>query len=468
MAIDFQHKEYKANIAKWQKIDRICSGDDVTQYLVTLNPNDTSAQNITRNKQYKERAVFYQIAGYTARGLNGLLFSKWPKFNVPAQLEYLATNADGAGVSIYQQAQDTAEDVIKKGRAGLFVSYPETEGAVSRADMDAMRVFSTIHEIDADQILNWRYMLDGAQVKLSLLTFSEVEEETDGYETKEVEQIRELALESGVFVVRKWRLNDKKEWYIYAERIPTDGAGNTWDIIPFTFVGSENNNSSVDDAPMWPLVEINVGHYRNSADYEDNVWYCGQAQPWMSGLTQNHVDLMKSNNMYVGSRELIGVPDGGSFGFESAPPNTMVRQAMLDKLEMMIGLGARFIKRNGPAVTATQAAGDQSVQHSQLSLISSNLSEAYTQCLKWVARYMNVTVTDDMEFTTTMDFVSPTASAQDIQAMVAGFIQGAIPARDYLTWMQKHGLADSEKSLDEFQDELNTGAPMPDLDSGNV
>ena len=455
MAIDFQHKQYKANIDKWQKIDRICSGDDVTQYLVTLNPNDTSTQNATRNKQYRERAVFYQVAGYTARGLNGLLFSKWPKLNVPAQLEYLATNADGAGASIYQQAQNTAEDVIKKGRAGLFVSYPETEGAVSRADMDAMRVFSTIHKIDAEQILNWRYTLDGAHVKLSLLTFYEVVEEADGYETKDVEQIRELALESDVFVVRKWRLNDKKEWYIHAENIPTDGTGKTWDIIPFTFVGSENNNSSVDDAPMWPLVEINVGHYRNSADYEDNVWYCGQAQPWMSGLNQNHVDMMKKNNMYVGSREMIGVPDGGSFGFESAPPNTMVRQAMLDKLEMMIGMGARFIQQGGAAKTAYEAGQDASVQHSVLSLISSNLSEAYTQCIKWAARYMNVPETDGISFETTMDFVSPTATAQDIQAMVAGFVQGAVPMSTYFKWLQRHGLEDGEKTVEEFAEEVS-------------
>jgi hypothetical protein len=460
MSIDYKHEDYKKNIDKWKRIDNVCSGEDVEQYLRTLNPADKTVANQNRNTQYKAMAIFYQIAGYTARGLNGLLFSKWPKFTVPTQLNYLASNVDGSGVSIYQQAQDTSEDVIKKGRAGLFVSYPETNGASSVADMQAMRVFATIHEIEAEQIINWRYTQDGAQVKLSLLTFMEKIEEPSGYENVCIDQIRELALESGVFIVRKWRYDeDTGKWLKFGDdQIPTDGAGKTWNEIPFTFVGSENNNASVDDAPMAAIAEINIGHYRNSADYEDNVWYLGQAQAWMSGLTQNHIDLMKANNMYVGSRELIGVPQDGAFGFESAPANTMVRQAMLDKVDLMIGLGARFIQRTGPAITAQQAQGDQSVQHSVLSLISSNISEAYTQCLKWAARYMNVT--GDVEFRTTMDFVSPTATAQEIQAIVAGFVQGAIPASAYFAWMQKHSLVDASKTLEEFQSEINPAAPI--------
>ena len=74
--IDFQHPAYEKALPKWQLIDNMCAGDNVEQYLITLNPNDKSVANRTRNLQYRERAVFYQVAGYTARGLNGLLFSK--------------------------------------------------------------------------------------------------------------------------------------------------------------------------------------------------------------------------------------------------------------------------------------------------------------------------------------------------------------------------------------------------------
>ena len=455
MAIDHQHPDYIKNLPKWQMIDNICDGDEIDQYLLTLNEKDTSTDNAIRNKNYKKRAIFYAIAGYTARGLNGLMFSKWPKFEAPASLEYLTNNADGAGVSIYQQSQDTSEDVIKKGRAFLFVSYPETDAPASRQDMEQMRVFATIHKIEAEQVIDWDIVTEGARTKLGYVVFQETITERVGYEVTSIDQLRELRLESGVFIVRKWRKNKNDEWEIYSESMPTDGKGKPWDEIPGLFVGSENNSPDVDTPPMHALAEINKGHYRNSADYEDNVWYCGQAQAWMSGVNQNHVDLMKANNMYVGSRMMLAVPDGGTFDYAAAPPNTMVREAMDSKLDMMIGLGARFIQTGSAAKTAYEARQDASIQHSVLSLISSNLSEAYTQCIKWVARYMNVSETDGISFETTMDFVSPTATAQDIQAMVAGFVQGAVPMSTYLKWLQRHGLEDGEKTVEEFAEEVS-------------
>ena len=460
MAIDNQHPDYQKYIDKWQLIDHICEGEDIEQYLIQLNPKDGSEDNAVRNNQYRKRAIFYAVAGYTARGLNGLLFSKWPKVEVPASLEYLTKNADGAGVSIYQQSQDTGEDVIKKGRAFLFVTYPETEGAVSRDDMVQLRVFATIHKIEAEQVIDWDVVTEGAQTKLGYVVYQEQITERVGYDVETFDQLVELRLQDGVFVVRKWRKaqdanGTDKEWQIYSEAIPTDGSGLPWEEIPGVFVGSENNSPGVDTPPMLSLAEINKGHYRNSADYEDNVWYCGQAQAWMSGVNQNHVDMMKANNMYVGSRMMLAVPEGGTFDYAAAPPNTMVREAMDSKLDMMIGLGARFIQPGSAAKTAYEAGQDASVQHSVLSLISSNLSEAYTQCIKWAARYMNVPETDGISFETTMDFVSPTATAQDIQAMVAGFVQGAVPMSTYFKWLQRHGLEDGEKTVEEFAEEVS-------------
>jgi len=402
MAINFQSEEYKDNIDKWKLIDRVCEGDDdVQEYLIELNPDDKTPENIARNKAYKERAVFFPVAGRTAAGLNSLLFSDWPKLEVPTALDYLKDNATGSGVSIYQQAQDVAGDVIKLGRSALFVTYPRVEGPLSRADMDTGRYYATVHEIEADQVINWRVEKVGSHVQLSLVVFEEEVEvvQPDGYEVKCVDQLRELFLEGGTFFDRAWqksKVGTKEKWVIVegSKHMPLDGAGKPWDMIPFTFIGSCSNSPDVDDSIMYGLAKLNVAHYRNSADFEDSCWYVGQAQPWMSGVTQTHVDMMKKNNMYVGSRMMMGVPSGETFAFASADPNPMVRQAMLDKLDAMIGLGARYIQPGGVAKTATEDNNDEAVQHSALALISSNISEAYTQALVWIARYMNVPVTD--------------------------------------------------------------------------
>lgn len=468
MAIDYQHQEYKDNIDRWKLADNVCSSRNIEQYLIELNPDDTSPENATRNKQYKERAVFYPVAGNTLEGLTGLVFAKDPETVLPSELEYVLKNVDGGGTSIYQQSQEMVSDVEKKARGGLLVSYPKTERPLSKAEMDEGKYLATITKIDAEQIINWRTITVGAKVMLSIVVIAEVAEEVedDGYSVKNVKQIRELFLDGGVYYVRLWRQNEKKEWVVHeAETAPTDAKGKTWEVIPFMFVGALSNTPKVDNAPIYPMCKINLSHYRNSADYEDSVWFAGQAQPWMSGVDQNHITLMQDNNMYVGSRMMLAVPQGEQFGFASAEPNPMVRQAMLDKLDMMIGSGARHIQGTGPAKTATEAEGDAKAKYSGLALVSANVSEAYTQALMWAARYMGAS--DEIEYTLNKEFVSPTATAQDIQAMVGGFVQGALPMSTYFGWLKKVGLEDEEKTLDEFAEEVGK-VDMPDLDEGGV
>tara|TARA_R110000803_G_scaffold112299_2_gene180664 strand:- start:1636 stop:3042 length:1407 start_codon:yes stop_codon:yes gene_type:complete len=463
MSIDYKNSEYTHHVSDWEMVEHICEGREVSDYLIELNPSDASTENKARNKQYKERAVMYPVAGYTLRGLIGLMFSKYPTIDLPQKLKYMLTNASGGGVSIYQQAQISAAEVIQKGRAGLFVSYPKTEGEVSVAEMDAGGYVATINMIEAEQILNWNVEQVGSKSVLNLVVISEMidEVQADGYSVESVKQIRELALIGGVFIVREWRQDKDKVWFIRDESTPTDSNGSPWNEIPFVFIGSTSNTPEVNEIPMYGLAQINVAHYRNSADYEDSVWYAGQAQPWMSGVSQTHVDMMKKNNMYVGSRSLLGVPTGEQFGYASAPPNPMVRQAMIDKLDMMIGLGARFIQDNGKEKTATESTSDSKVQHSSLALISSNVSEAYMVALNWAAKFMGESKVGI--FQTSMDFVSPTATAQEVQAMVAGFIQGAIPLSDYFRWMKKVDLVDSEKTIEQFSEDIGS-VDMPNLD----
>ncbi len=463
MAIDYQHKEYSDNIDKWEMIDNVIDGEDVEQYLIPLNEHDLSDENKARNAAYKKRAVFYQIAGRTAEGLNSLLYSEPPVLTVPPALEYVAENVDGSGVSIYQQSQDLGLDIIGKARGALFTTYPKVNGPLSKADMQTGEFFATIHEIETEQIINWRTEAVGSQIRLSLVVFEEEVEvvQADGDKVESVKQLRELYLESGVFFERKWQKNKEDEWIVIDESMPTDGAGNPWDVIPFTFVGAMSNSTDVDNSMMLGLAKLNLAHYRNSADYEDSVWFAGQAQPWMSGVTQTHVDLMKKNEMYVGSRTLLGVPSGESFGFASAEPNPMVRQAMIDKLEGMIGLGARYIQPGGVALTASQSNNDKAVQHSALSIISGNIGSAYTQALKWAARYMSAP-DDNIVFQPKSDFIQNDATAQDIQAIIAGYVQGAIPLSDYFNWLKDHNIVDSEKTIEAFSAEVGT-ASMPDL-----
>lgn len=473
MSVDFQHPGYQKAKPKWQLVNDICDAENLKEYLIKRNPSDATEKNATRNEQIFKRAVFSAIAGYTSRGFVGQIFSKQPKITLPSQLEYLLTDCDGAGNSIYQQSQDTTKDVTRIGRAGLFVDFPSDlpGDEVSKLALESGEVFSTIIKYNASQIINYQESRIGSKNKLSLvvLELSEDLVGEDGFTFEAVPLIVELRLmniENEVsFVVQEWRksLDNNDEWIPggYSEPL-YDGYGKKWEQIPFTFTGSESNTPRIDAPPMYDIAKINAGHYNNSAIYEDSVFIVGQAQPWASGINSDMIKAAESDGMYFGSGQLIGVPSGEKLGIAQVAPNSMALEAMESKVESMIGLGAMFLQPGSAVKTATQSGGEQRVQHSVLSLIASNVSEAYEQCIEWAGRYMQVETTDS-EFKLNGDFVEHSSDAQMIMAMTTSFLQGSLPISDYLKWQQKYGLVDSEKELEEYSEELQA-THVPDLD----
>lgn len=467
IGVETTHIQYNDMMKKWRKIDDIIKQKDVENYLVYLNPQDKSDDNVTRNRQYRDRAIFYALSGQTAQGMVGSIFRKWPILTVPDDMMYLTENADGGGNSIYQVSQGVCHDVLTKGRAGLAVTFPQTEGQVSRAQITSGEVVATVHRYEPEQIINWRTETRGSKTILTLVVTREVGEDfaPDGYGIKHIETLRERRLdylrdpETGeplsdveIYMERVWRKDDDG-LKLMSEYYPTDATGKQWEEIPFAFVGSETNEPDPDQPPMYGLVSLNIGHYRNSADYEDSVFFCGQAQPYVTGLTADYVDMLKEHNMYVGSRNMLGVPEGGQFGFAVAPPNPMVRQAMLDKVDQMISLGARIMMQGSATKTASQVMGEREAQTSVLALTGSNVSEAFTQALQWVARYMG---SDDSElaYTLNQDFVELELDAPKLQQIVAGFMQGAIPMSDYTRLMRRYGIFDDDTPDEDYADLL--------------
>lgn len=465
MSIDSKNKKYTENIEKWNLVNDICDSQNLDKYIVELDPTDKSIENVERNKSFKKRSVFSAIAGYTSRGLIGKAFAKTPNLDVPDELSYVNYDVDGAGASIYQQSQDVVRDVLRIGRSGLLVDFPTTQGEVSRADINNKNIFATVTRFDARQILNWQLERVGSKLQPVLITLKSVyNDKKDEYTYESIEIIIELCLKDSVYSQKEWRQNDKKEWTLYSETTPKDGQGNSLDYIPFVFVGSECNTSHVDHPPMYDLAKINVGHLNNSAIYEDSVYTVGQVQPWMSGLNQETLDLMNSNNMRIGSGRLIGVPSGETFNFAQANPNMLAREAMTDKVSMMIGLGAMYMQTGSVAKTATQVGGELMAQHSVLSLIAHNVSEAYSIALEMAGQFMGVTGETDYAYVISQDFIEPETTPQMLTAMVASFLQGVLPISDLYQWKKKHGLIDNEKSLEDYQDEIGMQESMPNLE----
>lgn len=444
--VSFKRADYIEALERWATVRDVCAGQHrVVSRLPYINAHDKSQENVERNKSYRERAVFKNATGHTRNGLLGLAFHKDPTLTAPKKLEYLQDNANGSGVSIYQHSQGTLEKVLEAGRHGLYVDYHQDQGVGGH---------SVILSYCAEDIINWRTgMVNGHNV-LTLVVLREMLEIEDGFGFKAVEQYRELALEAEGFVCRVWRRSGPRGGgpLEVTDTFKPEGITGRLKEIPFTFIGAQNNDPSIDESPLYDIAMINLGHFRNSADYEDSVFWCGQAQPWIGGLDETWRDWMEKNGIYVGSRAPMLLPVGSRFEYSQPLPNTLVREAMNDKNQMMIELGARMVVAALAAKTATESRGDQSASTSVLAGCVANVSEAYTRAIMWCGLYMGIT--DKVAYQVNQEFVELTADPQMITALVGLWQNGGFAKADLRSYVRKLGLIAPERTDQQIDGEL--------------
>lgn len=445
--VDFTRPEYKTAAPQWELVRSVCrGGEEVKSYLPELEEKESERKK-KRNKDYQDRAVFYPITGNTRNGMIGMAFKKDPLVAVAEKLSCLKDDADGAGSSIYQLAQSSLESVLEVGRHGLYVDY--------NSDSNLPYIF----QYRAEDIINWRTNRINGRTMLTLVVLRETVEEADGFGFKDAIQYRVLVIEDGKFICRVYRKpSGSGVFQIDSEYIPERAGKGTWNEIPFTFIGAQNNDHTIDEAPLLGLAKINLGHYRNSADYEDSVFFCGQVQPYLGGLDIEWRDHLEKTGIMVGSRSPLMLPEKGFFGYEQAQPNMLAKEAMDSKRDYMVALGAQLVSADSKVKTVIQSVGEQSAQTSILSICCSNVSDAFSKALTWCAEYLGLD-TKDTSFEINKDLVNHIADSAMIREIVAAWQSSAIRKSDLVRSLQKYDVIDPADDIEVVVDELNTQQP---------
>lgn len=418
-------------------------------YLPRPDATDLSRENKARYEAYKERAVYVNITRRTLDGLIGQVFMRPPVINTPSVLKSVVSNATGNGVSLELLAKRVLGYTLAYSRAGIFVDYPNTgeDSVTSIADMESGRIRPTINATGPMSVINWRTRNVGAEEILSLVVISEdYAAQDDGFEVKYNEQWRVLGLDAeGDYYQEIWRESSKKARTMRQEyeRVdlfyPRDAANNYMKFIPFTFVGSENNDANPDNPGFYGLASLNIAHYRNYADLEESAYQGGQPTLVLTGID----DQWRKDSggiARMGSVGGIGLPLGGDAKLLQAAPNNLVLTVLQLKEKQMAAIGARFIEERSVQRTATEASLDSFTESSILSSTSRNVSEAMQNALKWAAGYMGVNP-DLVEFKLNTDFDLGRMSAEDRRQLVEEWQKGAITLSEMRTVLTRGGIA---------------------------
>lgn len=468
--------------SKWMLMDDCLSGEEAVKsrkelYLPIPRVDDDESENKKRYSTYIQRAVFYNATRRTLDGLVGEVFSRDPVMKLPENMARMATDVDGAGVSIVQQAKLALSYVMGYGRAALLIDYPKVDGPVTQDRINSGEVRPTISLYKANTVINWRTKMIGAERVYTLVVIAETYlNEDDPFETRSESQWRVLRLNSeGVYEVEIWRKRTRdpiaeekgaeppsEELYQYEKYIPTDAQGKVWTRIPFTFVGVMNNDSSIDDPPMYDLAVLNIAHYRNSADYEESCFIVGQPTAWFSGLTQEWVTDVFKGKVFLGSRAAIPLPQGAMAGLLQVSPNSMPKEAMDQKERQMVALGAKLVTNGNVQRTLGEAQIEEASASSILATATKNVSAAYLYALKVASRFITpVEPADtDLRFDLNTDFPASRLTPNDRNQLIQEWQSGAITWTEMRDGLRRGGVATMDDAKAKSDIEAN---PPPNV-----
>ena len=450
MPVDTNHPEYSRAIANWETSRDACDNLETKKaarkYLPVFIPNDED-----RYTAYLVRAYYLNVSGRTRTALNGSIFRIDPLCELPPELDYMKQDADGCGQSLTQVAKRQCSELLTVGRYGLLTDYPQVEGRLSLEQQRAANIKASIVPYCAESIINWKVAKIGGVMVLTMVVLKEDREVViDEYESKTEEVYRVLTLIEGVYT----QLLYNKEGGLLEESQPRDKDGKTINRILFEFSGAIDNKPSVDLPPMLDIALVNIAHFRNSADFEENLFIHGQLT---LGVTSNlDADTFAQSNpdgIKVGARSGYFLGETGSFVTATVPANTGLREAMKDKEGQMVSIGARLITPNNANMTVDAVKINASSETSALQTLTGNASEAMTRAIKNATVFMGGDP-ELVKFELNTDFYDSSLDPQQLMAMIQLNDRGIIAQSDVRANLRKNNLIAQDREDADIDEEI--------------
>lgn len=477
--VNFRRREVEDAIPIWEMIRDVLDGQAAIKrrsrrYLPLPAFEIDCKSDDNRYASYVDRAIFYNIVARTCDGLVGQVFSTDPAPDMPDIMSNaLLDDADGTGISMDQLAKDNLRNVLGLGRAGILLDFPTAseETGHSQQQLQSGEARPLITTYDPEQIRNWRTGTMKGKVLPTLVVLDELFEgvdPSDPFVLKEMQQRRVLSIEDGKYKVELYKAESGDDFVLNPIDVfwPTDSKGKSIEFIPFIFEGPDNNRVQLNKSPIYDMVEINLGHYRNSADFEDSCFMVGQPTPWASGLTQEWVDENFTDDkgnaaIRLGSRAFLPLPMGAACGVLQVAPNTMPEVGMANKEKLLVMLGAKLVQDNAVQRTLGEAKIDRSTETSVLASAAKNVTTAFTQILRWAGQYfygLSDTEVAKIWYVLSTDFAISKMTPQEQQQLIANWQAEAITYSEMRDQLRASGIATLDDEAAKAENEANPPA----------
>lgn len=432
MAVDTVHAEYTDLATVWEACRAVAKGQRAVHDLGEKFLPKLTNQTTEDYDKYKARALFYNATRRTIAALVGLLFRKDPTVTVPAGAEALLDDINQGGMPFDQFMIECGREYMTVGRFGILIDYPSASPDLTLADALRLNLRPTMTLYRAETIINWQTTRVANTHVLSQVRLKERHvERVDEFTEKAEDRWRVLDLDpAGHYRVRIYRKNERGEEEQVGDDVYPMMNNARLTRIPFEIFP----RIKCDDPPLLDLVEVNLSHYRVTADYEHGTHFVGLPTPYITGYVPE-----PNTKLHIGGTAAWCFPDVstqvGFLEFHGAGLSNCERN--LDRKEQyMAVLGARMLeapKRDAEA--AETASIYRSGENASLGSVADQLGLCFTRALTTLCAWAGLA--GEVEVVLNKDFVPVRMDSATLTALVAAWQSGALSSQELFRNLQE-------------------------------
>lgn len=429
-SVKSRHPKYTEMFPYWQKCrdarkgaKAIKDGPNCETYLPRLdsqvildNENGKSTPQKNREyKNYKSRGIWYGAVGQTVEAFSGIIYEKpvklkGKKSELPKDFEEndIIKYASQEDESFTAFMRSCTDEILTVNRVGILEDYPvqkSPDGSIiemSVAEAEKKKVYSYSIMYKTESIVNWGTTVHKGRKLESFYVLEEtwydysdsITDPTerlrwrililDIYEQREVDgELVTVMLDTPVYK-QVTVVEDKAGIKITDIQTPLIN-GKPFDYIPFWTLSAYGNQLDIVREPeIIDLVEMNIGHFRNSADYENELHYVSIKTVILPGYP---VDDPNYGPPVLGGALIT--PDGTSQpSILEATSVSGLANEMKAKEEKMAILGAQMLANKGRYIQSAKTSEiENQGQSGILSSLAGTLEEFFSVILslklKW-------------------------------------------------------------------------------------
>jgi hypothetical protein len=456
----FTHPEYEFYIIEWEKIRDVMAGSRLVKGRGRRYLPELYEQEEQDYKNYVDRALFFNATRRTRDAVVGLLLRKTPQITMPDELQKFTKDLNLAGATLNDYLRTVAEDMVGVSRGGTFIDWSEKES----------RPYLAYYQ--AEDIIDWEESRVEGKMMLTQLTLRESRWErnenqaTTGHQYVQI--FRTYTLKDGVVtaVEKKSIDNAAPE----EKQIDPKRRGRGLTFIPFVFHGPKGNVAEVHPPAMSDIADINISHYRSSADLEQGRHICGLPTPWAAGFEPTTKLILGATHAWVteNAQAQAGFVEFTGQGL------TALENALKEKQEQMAALGARMLEIKSADAEAFETVQLRSnAEQASLVAFSEAISATVTRALQIFAWWQGTadaaleTFEETVVIVLSTDFVAQKLSPQALTALVAAWQANAISTETfYYNLEQGEMFPDDWTKEDETRSKSEDPPSMPPAPGG--